>query len=49
MWTIHCDGAWCHAGTGATAVITTPSRTKYKFVVCLSFALEYDKCMNNIA
>jgi hypothetical protein len=22
VWTIHCDGAWCHAGAGAAAVIT---------------------------
>lgn len=49
FWTIHCDDTWCHAGAGATAVITAPSRAKYKYVECLSFALETDKCNNNIA
>jgi hypothetical protein len=24
VWTIHCDGAWCHAGAGAAAFITSP-------------------------
>jgi hypothetical protein len=23
VWTIHCDGAWCHGGAGAAAVITS--------------------------
>jgi ribonuclease HI len=36
-------------GGGAATVITTPSRTKYRYVVRLSFALKSDKCTNNIA
>jgi ribonuclease HI len=49
VWTIHCDGAWCHAGVGAAVIITSPTRVKYRYVVRLSFALESDRCTNNIA
>jgi ribonuclease HI len=49
IWTIHCDGVWCHAGIGAAAVITSPTCFKYRYVTRLHFALESDKCMNNIA
>jgi ribonuclease HI len=49
VWTIHCDGAWCHAGAGAAAVITSPTGIKHKYAACLSFALESDRCTNNIA
>jgi hypothetical protein len=35
IWTIHCDGAWCHAGAGATTIITSPLGVKYRY-----FALE---------
>jgi ribonuclease HI len=49
IWTIHCDGAWCHAGAGAAAIITSPARVKYRYVARLSFALESDRCTNNIA
>ena len=31
VWTIHCDGAWCHAGAGAAAVITSPTRVKHRY------------------
>jgi hypothetical protein len=47
--TIHCDGAWCHAGAGATAIITSPTGVKHRYAARLSFALESDKCTNNIA
>jgi hypothetical protein len=30
VWTIHCDGAWCHAGAGATAIITSPTSIKHR-------------------
>jgi hypothetical protein len=30
VWTIHCDGAWCHAGAGAAAIITSPTGVKHK-------------------
>jgi ribonuclease HI len=49
VWTIHCDGAWCHAGAGAAAIITSPTGVKYRYAACLSFALESDRCTNNIA
>jgi ribonuclease HI len=47
--TIHCDGAWCHAGAGAAAIITSLTSVKYKYAMRLSFALEFDRCTNNIA
>jgi hypothetical protein len=49
VWTIHCDGAWCHAGAGATAVITSPTGVKHRYAARLNFALESDRCTNNIA
>jgi hypothetical protein len=49
VWTIHCDGAWCHAGAGAAAVITSPTRVKHRYAARLSFCLESDTCTNNIA
>jgi ribonuclease HI len=48
VWTIQCDGAWCHAGAGAAAVITSPTGVKHRYAR-LSFALESDRCTNNIA
>jgi ribonuclease HI len=48
VWTIHCDGAWCHAGAGAAAIITSPTGVKYRYVTRLNFALESDRCTNNI-
>jgi ribonuclease HI len=49
VWTIHCDGAWCHAGAGAAAIITSPTDVKHRYAARLSFALEFDRCTNNIA
>jgi hypothetical protein len=49
VWTMHCDGAWCHAGAGAAAVITSPTSVKHRYAARLSFALESDRCTNNIA
>jgi ribonuclease HI len=49
VWTIHCDGAWCHAGAGATTVITSPTGVKHRYAARLSFALESDRCTNNVA
>jgi ribonuclease HI len=46
---IHCDGAWCQAGAGAAAVITSPAGIKHRYAARLSFALESDRCTNNIA
>jgi hypothetical protein len=49
VWTIHCDGAWCHTGASAAMIITSPVGVKYRYAACLSFALESDRCTNNIA
>jgi ribonuclease HI len=49
VWTIHCDGAWCHAGAGAATIITSPTGVKHRYAARISFALESDKCTNNIA
>ena len=49
VWTIHCDGAWCHAGAGAAAVITSPTGVKHRYTARLSFALESDRCTDNVA
>jgi ribonuclease HI len=49
VWTIHCDGAWCHAGAGAAAFITSPTGVKHRYAARLSFALDSDRCTNNIA
>jgi ribonuclease HI len=48
IWTIHYDGAWCHVGAGAATINTSPLGIKYIYATCLSFALESDKCTNNI-
>jgi hypothetical protein len=42
VWTIHYDGAWCHAGAGAAAIITSPTGVKHRYAACLRFALESD-------
>jgi ribonuclease HI len=49
VWTIHYDGAWCHAGAGAAAIITWPTGIKHRYAARPSFALESDKCTNTIA
>jgi hypothetical protein len=48
-WTIHYDCTCCHARADAATVITTPSGAKYRYTARLSFALEIDKCTNNMA
>jgi ribonuclease HI len=49
VWTIHSDDAWCHAGAGVAAVITSPTGVKHRYAARLSFALESDRCTNNVA
>jgi ribonuclease HI len=49
VWTIHYDGAWCHAGAGAAVIITSPTGVKHRYAARLRFALESDRCANNIA
>jgi hypothetical protein len=48
VWTIHCDSAWCQAGAGTAAIITSPTSVKHRYTTRLSFALEFDRCTNNI-
>jgi ribonuclease HI len=36
-------------GAGAAVIITSPTGVKYRYVARLSFALESDRCTNNIA
>jgi ribonuclease HI len=36
-------------GAGTAAIITSPARVKYRYATRLSFALESDRCNNNIA
>jgi ribonuclease HI len=50
VWTIHCDDAWCHAGAGAAAAaaITSPTGVKHRYAARLSFALESNRCTNNV-
>jgi ribonuclease HI len=49
VWIIHCDDAWCHAGVGAAADITSPTGVKHRYAARLSFVLESDRCTNNVA
>jgi ribonuclease HI len=49
VWTIHYDSTWCHVGAGTVAIITSPTSVKYRYAARLSFALESDRCTNNIA
>jgi ribonuclease HI len=36
-------------GVCTAAVITSPTGIKHRYTACLSFALESDRCTNNIA
>jgi ribonuclease HI len=36
-------------GAGVAAIITSPTSIKYRYAARLSFALEPDRCTNNIA
>jgi ribonuclease HI len=47
-WLVCWDGAWGAAGVGATAILTSPSGIKLRYVVRLLFSNETDKCTNNI-
>ena len=43
-WIIYCDGAWGFVGTGAAAIIISPSGVKMRYAARLEFL-----CTNNIA
>jgi ribonuclease HI len=49
VWTIHYDNTWFHTGAGAAGIITSPTGVKHRYAARLSFALESDRCTNNIA
>jgi ribonuclease HI len=48
LWVMHFDGAFNHPGTGAGAILTSPSRDKLFYAVQLCFKPEH-KVSNNIA
>jgi hypothetical protein len=45
VWEIQCDGAYCHLGSAATAVLKSPSGTKLRYAL----RLDCDNCTNNMA
>jgi len=45
-WVIYCDGAWCNDGVGISAVIQSPSRTKFRYAARLEFS-DPDPSTNN--
>jgi ribonuclease HI len=45
---VYCDRAWGNTGTGAVAVLISPSGIKLRYATCLQFTKEIDKCINNI-
>jgi hypothetical protein len=44
-WEVQCDGAYCHLGSAATAVLKTPSGIKLRYAL----RLDCDNCTNNMA
>jgi hypothetical protein len=48
-WVIYCDGAWGATGTGAAAILFSPSGIKLHYAARMQFNNESDKCTNNIA
>ena len=45
-WVIHCDGAWCNDGVGISAIIESPSGTKFRYAARLQFN-KLDPSTNN--
>ena len=45
IWQLECDGAYCKNGSGASAVLTTPSGTQLKYAA----RLDFPGCTNNVA
>ena len=44
IWQLECDGAYCKNGSGASAILTTPSGTQLKYAARLDFL----GCTNNV-
>jgi hypothetical protein len=45
VWEVQCDGAYCHLGSAAAAVLKSPSGIKLRYAL----QLNYDNCTNNVA
>jgi ribonuclease HI len=45
VWEVQCDGAYCHLGSAAAAVIKSPSGIKLRYTL----RLNCDNCTNNMA
>ena len=45
IWQLECDGAYCKNGLGASAVLTAPSMTQFKYAA----RLDFPGCTNNVA
>jgi hypothetical protein len=45
VWEVQCDGAYCHLGSAAVAVLKSPSGIKLQYVLLL----DCDHCTNNMA
>jgi hypothetical protein len=45
VWEVQCDGAYCHLGSAAAAVLNSPSGIKLRYAL----RLNYDNCTNNMA
>jgi hypothetical protein len=44
VWEVQCDGAYCHLGSAAAAVLKSPSGIKLRYAL----RLNYDNCTNNV-
>jgi hypothetical protein len=45
LWEVQCDGAYCHLGSAAAAVLKSPSGIKLRYAL----RLNCDNCTNNMA
>jgi ribonuclease HI len=45
VWEVQCDGAYCHLGSAATAILKSPSGIKLRYAL----RLDCDNCTNNMA
>jgi hypothetical protein len=45
VWEVQCDGAYCHLGSAAAAVLKSPSSIKLRYAL----RLNCDNCTNNMA
>jgi ribonuclease HI len=45
VWEVQCDGAYCHLGSAAVAVLKSPSGIKLRYAL----RLDCDNCTNNMA